>query len=72
MKLFKLIKNNYMNCPICKGEGGYTEKILDDGSGPYYPCYYCDDIGKISLFKLISYYFGNIYYNLLNKIKGDY
>jgi len=28
-------------CPICKGEGGWKEVILDDGSGSYDECGYC-------------------------------
>ena len=37
------IKKRYFPCPYCKGRGGYTEVILDDGTGPYEPCYACDD-----------------------------
>lgn len=36
-------------CPICKGKGGYKEVILDDGSGPYYPCINCEDKGMIEV-----------------------
>lgn len=42
-------------CPCCKGKGGYTEPILDDGSGPYYPCEFCKDSCKVSIFKWLQW-----------------
>jgi hypothetical protein len=36
-------------CPICKGQGGEKEVILDDGSGPYYKCGYCEGEGLIEI-----------------------
>lgn len=64
-----------MKCPCCEGEGGYTDVILDDGSGPYYPCEFCDDKGSVSIYKRIEWlwdcvildYFRGIYYNLYFK-----
>lgn len=45
-----------MKCPCCKGEGGYKEVILDDGTGPYYPCGYCDDNTTVSIFKWLNWF----------------
>lgn len=36
-------------CTFCKGKGGYKEPILEDGSGPYYPCDACADTGFIGV-----------------------
>jgi len=30
-----------MRCPACHGDGGRTEVILDDGTGPWEPCCFC-------------------------------
>lgn len=38
---------HFIECPACNGEGGETEVILDDGSGPYYPCGYCNEKGVV-------------------------
>ena len=37
-----------MQCPSCHGEGGYTELILDDGSGPFYDCGFCGGTGDVT------------------------
>lgn len=50
-----------MKCPVCKGEGGYKEVILDDGTGPYYPCDYCDDTGAVNIIKWVRYWCCIIY-----------
>jgi hypothetical protein len=50
-----------MKCPVCKGKGGYKEVILDDGSGPYYPCDYCHDETKVNLFLWIKYWYAITY-----------
>lgn len=34
-------------CPACNGECGEKEVICDDGSGPYYPCEYCNETGIV-------------------------
>ena len=39
-------------CPECKGEGGYTEVITDEGQGPRYPCGFCKK-GYMNTFKKI-------------------
>ena len=39
----------FFTCPCCDGTGGETEAILDDGSGPYYPCCFCDEEGKVGI-----------------------
>ncbi|MFA5238235.1 MAG: hypothetical protein WC476_00825 [Phycisphaerae bacterium] len=35
--------------PICHGSGGEKEVILDDGSGPWYECGYCEGKGCIEI-----------------------
>jgi len=42
-------KKRYFPCPICKGQGGWHEAILDDGSGPYDECGYCQGEGLIEI-----------------------
>lgn len=32
-------------CQECRGEGGWTEPLLDDGTGPRYSCGYCEGLG---------------------------
>ena len=39
----------YFPCWVCKGKGGETEVVTDDGRGPYYPCNYCEDKGMIEI-----------------------
>ena len=34
-------------CWVCKGKGGETEVVCDDGTGPYFPCEFCEDTGMI-------------------------
>ena len=35
-----------MLCQDCCGYGGYIEVVLDDGSGPWLECYWCEGTGK--------------------------
>ena len=44
-------------CPACHGYGGKTDVILDDGTGPWEPCGFCDSHGKITN--------KNLYYQVL-------
>lgn len=44
-----------MKCPSCKGEGGYTDVILEYGQGPYYPCNFCDDETTVKFTHWLSY-----------------
>lgn len=46
----KIIKK--VQCPMCRGNGGYTEAVLDDGSGPFYDCGYCIGEGVMNKDKL--------------------
>jgi len=46
---------NYINtmkkkltCQDCRGEGGYKEVILDDGSGPWFECGWCEGTGLVT------------------------
>jgi hypothetical protein len=42
-----------MDCPVCDGEGGELEPVLDDGTGPFYPCTYCHRKGTVNPFKYL-------------------
>ena len=35
-------------CQDCRGEGGYTESIMEDGSGPSYDCGWCEGTGLVT------------------------
>lgn len=35
-------------CQDCGGTGGYTEPVLDDGSGPWFNCGWCEGTGKLT------------------------
>ena len=37
-----------LSCQDCGGEGGYTERILDDGSGPFVECGWCLGTGRVT------------------------
>lgn len=39
-----------LTCQECGGAGGYTEPILDDGSGPYFDCDWCEGTGFVMPF----------------------
>ena len=53
---YRTIREKFMDlftrCPVCKGEGGERDVILDDGSGPWYPCPICNH-GYMNVFKKI-------------------
>ena len=34
-------------CQECHGAGGETEPVLDDGSGPFIQCGWCEGIGLV-------------------------
>jgi|APIni6443716594_1056825.scaffolds.fasta_scaffold00007_34 hypothetical protein len=36
-----------MQCPSCRGYGGYRDVILDDGTGPWYECGFCRGSGEV-------------------------
>lgn len=42
-------KKRYFPCPICKGKGGWKEVVLDDGSGPWDECGYCNGDALIEI-----------------------
>ena len=44
-----MLKKKYYPCWVCKGQGGWKEPILDDGSGPYDKCGYCEGEGLIEI-----------------------
>jgi hypothetical protein len=35
-------------CQECHGMGGETDVILDDGTGPWEPCGWCQGTGKVT------------------------
>lgn len=35
-------------CQDCAGAGGYKEAVLDDGSGPWFECGWCEGLGVIT------------------------
>lgn len=41
-----------VQCPMCHGNGGYTDVILDDGTGPFENCGYCKGKGEMPRNKL--------------------
>jgi hypothetical protein len=47
MKIMNWFKYHFVICPACNGDGGHTEHILDDGSGPYEPCGLCARTGEV-------------------------
>ena len=42
-------KKKFFPCWVCEGQGGWKEEILDDGSGPYDECGYCEGNGLIEI-----------------------
>jgi len=51
--------NLHITCPMCDGEGGWTEVVDPWISGPYYPCEMCSEKGYISLWVWIQFHFWN-------------
>ena len=39
------VERNGLICQECGGGGGETQPILDDGTGPWEPCGFCEGIG---------------------------
>jgi hypothetical protein len=35
-------------CQECHGYGGHTEAVLDDGTGPWEPCWACGGTGTMT------------------------
>lgn len=44
----KRAKQDNLICQECGGGGGHTEIILDDGTGPWEECGWCEGIGYIT------------------------
>lgn len=36
-----------LSCQECCGSGGFKEVILDDGSGPWFECGWCEGTGLL-------------------------
>lgn len=34
-------------CPVCNGQGGWIEPVLDTGEGPFYDCFFCKRKGRV-------------------------
>lgn len=43
-----MAKKKKYTCPDCGGSGGKTDVILDDGTGPWEECGWCEGKGKIT------------------------
>lgn len=39
---------NKLICQDCKGAGGDSERTLDDGTGPWYECGWCEGTGLLT------------------------
>lgn len=42
------VEKEGLPCQDCCGYGGGYEPVLDDGSGPWYPCEWCEGTGKVT------------------------
>ena len=42
------VKDSKLLCQECGGAGGDTEPILDDGTGPWEECGWCEGTGKVT------------------------
>ncbi len=38
-------------CQECAGAGGEVEVVLDDGTGPFYSCGWCEGIGYVDNYR---------------------
>jgi len=59
MTRFEMLKyrlwKKFFECPECNGIGGEKDVILDDGTGPWYPCEVCNEKGYMNPFKKIQW-----------------
>jgi hypothetical protein len=46
LRFEKHVAEHGILCQECGGMGGWTERILDDGTGPFEPCGWCEGTGK--------------------------
>ena len=58
-------------CPMCKGERGYTEPVLDFGIGPFEPCPFCNENGHVGLWKRLIWWWTVERYEMTNNYKGQ-
>ncbi len=42
------VERHGVPCMDCRGRGGWREPILDDGSGPWYECGWCEGTGYMT------------------------
>jgi len=45
----------WFTCPICHGDGGWTEVIDPEIGGPYYHCEWCKRTGRLNLWQWLKY-----------------
>jgi hypothetical protein len=44
----RFVESRKLTCQDCGGAGGYKEPILDDGTGPWFECGWCEGTGYIT------------------------
>lgn len=42
------VERDGLLCQECGGAGGEVDVILDDGTGPWEPCGYCEGTGRVT------------------------
>ena len=42
------VDNSKLLCQECGGAGGFTEPVLDDGTGPWEACGWCEGTGRLT------------------------
>lgn len=46
-RFLRYVESHGLLCQDCRGSGGERDVILDDGTGPWEPCGWCEGTGKI-------------------------
>jgi DnaJ-class molecular chaperone len=44
----RFVEKMKLTCQECRGMGGAVEPVLDDGSGPFEPCGWCEGTGYVT------------------------
>lgn len=44
----RFVQIRKLTCMECKGAGGWTEPVLDDGTGPHESCGWCEGTGYMT------------------------
>ena len=45
----------WFRCPICDGDGGWSESILTYADGPWWPCQWCKETGRLHIGQWLTY-----------------